>query len=150
MVNTEIIGATQLVFFNTGTPTVPVWTKIEGQRKGDLKRPMKTIEAHTKDQYPYEDYIYGYQGWGIDLDGVWVIDSTTGLQAPGIRYAQYCWENRVYPTVMLVGATPNDDPVLTYVGTMAMTAWDMPGPYDNLVTYTGNLQGKGAYVFSGQ
>ena len=96
MVNTEILGATQLVFFNTGTVNTPIWTKIEGQRKGDLKRPKKTVDAMHKDTFPWEKPISAYRGWSVDLDGVWITDSVTGLQAPGIRYCQYCWENDVF------------------------------------------------------
>ena len=151
MVNQAILGATQLVFFNTGTVTVPVWTALEGQRKGDLKRPTKDVESTNKDSYPDQTFVYGYRGWSVEVDGVWIVDSVTGLQPPGIAYVQHCRDNMIYPHVMLVAASPLlDTPVLTYEGTMLITTWDQPGPYDNLVTYTGSLKGSGAYLFNGQ
>ena len=148
---TEMLGGKFLCYINTGAneTNLLTWTKIAGQRKGKFERKADVVKAQHKDSFPWYRKVQGFIEWTFDFDGVWIIDSETGIQDAGIKKMGECFENEEEAYVQIV--TPMyDEPAgegSTYTGHAIVGDFSIDGPHDNLITYTGKLEGNGAYVF---
>lgn len=74
------VGKNYLLYVNTGTPTVPVWTLIGGQRGSALNRKAESIDASNKTTGGWKANLPGLLSWSIALDGL-VLLQDAGLQA---------------------------------------------------------------------
>jgi TP901-1 family phage major tail protein len=74
------VGKDYLLFINTGTATVPIWTLIGGQRAGTLTRKGDTIDASDKTTGGWKASLVGLLSWAISLDGL-VLLQDAGLTA---------------------------------------------------------------------
>lgn len=79
-VSSATVGKDYLLYVNTGTPTVPVWTLIGGQRGASLSRSADSIDVSHKTSGGWKAAKAGLRGWSIDLDGL-VLLTDTGLEA---------------------------------------------------------------------
>lgn len=150
MSDVEQLGGKFLLYVNTsGDNDAPDWTKVGGQRKGKFGRKRDVVKAQHKDSFPWYRKVRGYKEWVFDFDGVWITDGDTGIQDAGIRKMQQCFDEDEDPYVQIV--TPiEDEPAgegSTYTGETVLAEFDIDGPHDNLITYTGKLEGNGEYVF---
>ena len=77
-------------------------------------------------------------------------DDTTGVQEPGITQMQNLWNTQTNAYVKIVtpinGAAAGNGAY--YTGHAIVATFSMDGPHDNLITYTGKLEGNGAFVFT--
>jgi len=121
-----------------------VYVGLDGQDKGDLKRKQDSKPAKDKDSFPYIDKATGFQDWTIDFSGNWIIDAVTGAQAPGIQLMDYYYDNYISPIKVMLVEPGNAD--IQRIGNMIITEWDLMGPVDGVVTYSGNLDGKMGYT----
>ena len=145
-----MMGGKFLVYVNTsGDDDNPTWTKIGGQRKGSFGRTADVIKAQHKDSFPWYRKLSGFIQWTFDFDGVWIIDSDTGIQDEGIRFMQECWSNSIEVYIQVV--TPRYEQAAgqgsTYTGNAIIADFGLDGPHDNLITYTGKLEGNGEYLY---
>jgi TP901-1 family phage major tail protein len=74
------VGKDYLLYINTGTPTIPIWTLIGGQRAGTLTRKADTVEASDKTTGGWKASLIGLLSWSISLDGL-VLLQDAGLDA---------------------------------------------------------------------
>ena len=148
----EQLGGKFLLYVNTGSDesTNLTWTKIGGQRKGNFGEPSDIVKAQHKDSFPWYRKVYGYIDWTFDFDGVWMSDDTTGVQEPGISQMQNLWDTQTDAYVKIVtpinGAAAGNGAY--YTGHAVIATFSLDGPHDNLITYTGKLEGNGAFVFT--
>lgn len=147
---TEMLGGKFLLYVMTvGTPADPTFTKLGGQRKGNFTRTADVIKAQHKDSFPWYRKVQGFIQWNFDFDGVWIIDSETGVQDEGIRKMQELWAASEEAYVRII--TPRyDEPApagSSYTGYAIIGEFSIDGPHDNLITYTGKLEGNGEYLF---
>ena len=73
------VGKNYLLYVNTGTPTIPVWTLIGGQRGSALNRKADSIDASNKTTGGWKANLPGLLSWSIALDGL-VLLQDLGLQ----------------------------------------------------------------------
>ena len=147
---TEMLGGKFLLYVNTsGDDDNPTWTKIGGQQKGTFARTADVIKAQHKDSFPWYRKLSGFIQWTFDFDGVWIIDSDTGIQDEGIRFMQECWSNslEVYVQVVTPMYEQEAGKGSTYTGHAIIADFGLDGPHDNLITYTGKLEGNGEYLY---
>ena len=148
----EQLGGKFLLYVNTGSDesTNLTWTKIGGQRKGSFGEPSDIVKAQHKDSFPYYNKIYGYMEWTFDFDGVWLTDDSTGIEDPGLKYLRYLKRNQIKAYVKIVtpinGAAAGNGS--SYTGHALIASLVTDGPHDNVITYTGKLEGSGTYVFT--
>lgn len=74
------VGKDYLLYINTGTASVPVWTLIGGQRAGTLTRKADSVEASDKTTGGWKASLIGLLSWSISLDGL-VLLQDDGLDA---------------------------------------------------------------------
>lgn len=69
-------GKNYLLYINTGTATVPVWTLIGGQRGGSLSRTAEELDASSKTTGGWGAKIAGIRSWEISMDGLVLMNDT--------------------------------------------------------------------------
>jgi TP901-1 family phage major tail protein len=74
------VGKDYLLYINTGTAAVPIWTLIGGQRAGTLTRKGDTIDASDKTTGGWKASLVGLLSWAISLDGLLLLQDD-GLEA---------------------------------------------------------------------
>lgn len=128
-------GVKFLVYVNTGTVAVPVYTKVGGQRGATLNRSAETVDVTSKDSNNWLQSEYGLREWSIDFDGL-LIESD-------IAFAELedALMNQLKLMVRFETAAGNK-----YEGTALLTDFPIEGPYDGEATYSGTLMGDGAPV----
>lgn len=75
MANT-IKGADMLLYVNTGTVDLPVYTKVGGQRSAELSRSVEQIDVTTKDTEGFRAFETTFQEWGVSCEALMVLDDT--------------------------------------------------------------------------
>lgn len=98
------VGKDYLLYLNTGTPTIPIWTLIGGQRAGTLTRKGDTIDASDKTTGGWKASLVGLLSWSISLDGL-VLLQDDGLDALEAAFnagkqinVQFVYPNKSYRT----------------------------------------------------
>lgn len=128
-------GVKFLVYVNTGTVALPVYTKIGGQRGATLNRTAETVDTTSKDSNNWRQSEYSIREWSIDFDGL--------LVESDIAFAEFedALMNQVKLMVQFETAAGNK-----YEGTALLTDFPIEGPYDGEATYSGTLMGDGEPV----
>lgn len=126
-------GIDFLIMVNTGTPEVPAYTKVGGQRGGTINFETDTIDLTSKDSDGWSFEDYGISSWNIEGDGIFTEDDTTHDA--------------------LINAFMNKESLLVrykypsgkaYEGSVIVTEFPIEAPYDDVATYSVTLQGQGA------
>jgi TP901-1 family phage major tail protein len=125
-------GVDILLMVNTGTDAVPVWTAVAGQRNATLAEESETIDITSKDSQGAFEYDYGFYGWTIDADGVYVKDDA------GYQELKDAIRNKQKIKVRI-----QEEGVATEEGMALVTSAEFEGSYDAEVTYSVSLQGTG-------
>lgn len=120
---------------NTGTDSVPVWTKVGGQRGATLNRSADTVETTSKDSDGYKSYEASFKDWSIDADGLIVTDDAGWVEM------EDAFEAGSKLKVQFVTASGDK-----YDGSVIITDFPVEAPYDDMATYSVTLQGTGAPV----
>jgi TP901-1 family phage major tail protein len=129
-------GVDILLYVNTGTDAVPVWTVAGGQRNATLTETSETIDITSKDSGGNYEYDYGLNGWTISGDGVYVQDETAYEKLKSAQRGKQKIKVRVKENG---GSGTN-----TEEGFAIITSRELDAPYDAEVTYSVELQGTGA------
>lgn len=126
---TKVKGVDVLIKIGTNT--------VGGQRGATLNMAADTVDVTTKDSNGWKESELGFKEWGIEFDGLWVVDDAalTALQTAFMN------DTPVSASV----AMPNGD---TYSGTALLTEFPIEAPYDDNVTYSGTLTGTGALTYT--
>jgi TP901-1 family phage major tail protein len=125
-------GVDILLMVNTGTDAVPVWTAVAGQRNATLSEESETIDITSKDSEGAFEYDYGFYGWTIDADGVYVKNDV------GYKELKDAIRNKQKIKVRI-----QEEGVATEEGMALVTSAEFEGAYDAEVTYSISLQGTG-------
>lgn len=105
---------------------------VGGQRGASLSESNETIDTTTKDSGGAFEYDYGFYGWEISCDGLY-IKNDAGYKALGKAMK----EKKKLRVQVKEEGTP------TQVGQALITSKELDGPYDAEVTYSVTLQGTG-------
>lgn len=126
------VGKDYLLYVNTGTAAIPVWSLIGGQRGSSLGRTADSIDVSHKTSGGWKSTKAGMRGWTIDLDGL-VLMADTGLEALELAYGtgvevqvKFEYPNKLYRT-----------------GWAAVTDFSIETPHDGEASLSGTLEGNG-------
>jgi TP901-1 family phage major tail protein len=129
-------GINFLIYVNTGTVAVPTYTLVAGQRGATLNRSRDTVELTNKTTgNGFKEFAGTFAEWSIDFDGL-LVESDVALQ-----HLEDAFYNNEEVLVRFETAAGNK-----YEGNTVFTDFPIEAPYDSEVTYSGTLQGSGAYT----
>lgn len=111
----------------TGEYVVPA-----AQKGGTLNRSAETIDISSKDDYGWSSSIQGMKSWSMDLDGLFITSHK------GLRLLEDAWYNGDCVRVRL--RFPDGT---IYIGLAIITDFPIEAPFEDTVTYSMTLQGKG-------
>lgn len=127
------VGKDFLLYVNTGTVAVPVWTLIGGQRGASLSRSAEEIDVSHKGSGGWGAKKAGLRSWSLDLDGL-ILSSDSGIAA-----LEYAFQNGLEVNVKL------EYPDKSYnTGWGSVTDFSMEAPHDGEATLKGTISGNGA------
>ena len=67
----NVRGADILLHVNTGTPELPVWTAVAGQRNSEISLNSDTIETTSKDTIGgWKTYTAGMKEWSLSCESL--------------------------------------------------------------------------------
>jgi TP901-1 family phage major tail protein len=126
------VGKDYLLYINTGTVAVPVWTLIGGQRSSSLGRTADSIDTSHKTSGGWKSALAGLRGWSIDLDGL-VLLNDLGIDALETAFSQGKQVNIKF-----------EYPDKRYqTGWASITDFSMETPHDGEASLSGTLEGNG-------
>lgn len=128
------VGKNYFIYINTGTDedTGAEWTKLGGQRGGDLSRKADTIDASNKDSGGWKTTLQGLKEWSIDLDTL-VMTNDEGMKALEDAFLKDQLVNLKFEYA--------DKSYVT--GWASITEMSVSAPHDDVATYKGTLSGAG-------
>jgi TP901-1 family phage major tail protein len=125
-------GKDYFLYINTGTVSVPAWTKIGGQRNSPLSQTADTIDVSHKDSGGYKSTIAGLKGWNIAPTGLYLLDND------GIEALEYAYDNSMQVNIKL------ERPDKKYkTGWASVTEFSLEPPHDGEATLSVSLEGVG-------
>ena len=126
-------GIDFVIYANTGTIAVPIWTKVAGQRGGTLNRSTDSADLTTKDSANWHTETPTIRNWSIDGDGL-VVEDDAAFSA--LETAWLANEQVQVKALMPSGTY--------YIGMATISDFPIEGPYDAEMTYSISLTGSGA------
>jgi len=105
---------------------------IGGQQGATLNRSKEGIEITSKDSNGWKDQVGGIKEWGIDADGLFVIDDA------GYKALEDSFMNDAKVEVSL--ATPTG---AKYEGEAIVTDFPLEAGFEDMATYSLTLEGCG-------
>ncbi len=125
-------GLDFVVYINSGTEAIPVWSKVAGQRAGTLNRSMDPIDVSNKDDYGWSSSLDGTREWSIDFDCL-VSETDTGVLA-----LESAFDNG--DQIMVQMRTPGGS---IYQGYGYVSEMTLEAPYDDVAIFSGSIMGDG-------
>lgn len=121
-----------LVLLEVQNQKTSLWHPLAYQRGGTLNRNGATIDISSKEDFGWGNSIQGVKTWGFDTDGMY-IENHEGFDLLEDAFnLGHCLRVRLrFPSGKI------------YMGLCIITDFPLDVPYDNAVTYTVTLQGKG-------
>lgn len=127
------VGKDFLLYVNTGTVAIPVWTLIGGQRGASLARSAEEIDVSHKGSGGWGAKKAGLRSWSLDLDGL-VLAADSGIAA-----LEYAFQNGLEVNIKL------EYPDKSYnTGWGSVTDFSMEAPHDGEASLKGTISGNGA------
>lgn len=108
---------------------------VGGQRSATLSEEVDTIETTHKLTNGFKEYEYGFGGWSVSGDGVYIKDDASFL---ALKNAMRNKE-KVKLRISEEGAPVEE-------GLALVTSRELEGSYDGEATYSVEFQGSGAIV----
>lgn len=131
--STATAGKDYLIYLNTGTTeAAPTWTRLGGQRSGDLNREADEIDASHKTSGGWKSTLPGLRSWSIDLETVYLAGDTGAkfLEAAFLAGKQVHVKFE-YPDKSFV------------TGWGSITECSLSTPHDDVATLKGTISGDG-------
>jgi TP901-1 family phage major tail protein len=124
-------GVDVLIYVNTGSETNPTWTAIGGQRNATLTETVETIDISTKDS-EWQEFEYALGTWTLSCDGIY-LDNDVALEKliSALR------------SRAKVKVRTKEGETFTQEGLALVTSVERAAPYDDVKTYSVELQGVG-------
>lgn len=129
------LGKDYLLYVNTGTVEVPVWSVVGGQRSTSLSRSADEIDCSHKTSGGWKITKAGLRSWSMELESVVV------LSDEGAAAMDYAFENGKEVNCKFV--YPNSD---EFVGWGSVTDYSMETPHDDVATISCTISGNGPLV----
>jgi len=129
----HIKGIDFIIEVNTGSGETPIYTKIGGQQGATLNRSKELIETTSKDSNGWREQVGGVKEWGIDADGLLVMNDQ------GYKALEDSFMNDTKLLVRM--ATPSG---LKYQGEVMVTDFPLEAGFEDMSTYSVTLEGSGA------
>ena len=127
------VGKDFLLYVNTGTVAVPVWTVVGGQRGASLSRSAEEIDISHKSSGGWGAKKSGLRSWSIDLDGLVLLSDA------GIAALEYAFQTGAEVNIKL------EYPDKSYqTGWGSLTDFSTEAPHDGEATLKGTISGNGA------
>lgn len=133
-------GVDVLLYANTGTDQTPVYKKVGGQKGATLTEDVDTIETHSKLSGGAKMYDYGYSGWSIKCDGLWLNEDDEGFDAYQALVDAMHNKQKIKVQVW-------ESATVFFTGTALITSRELDGPDDDAGTYALELLGDGAPTY---
>lgn len=105
---------------------------VGGQRGATLNETVETVDVTSKDSGGAYEYDYGFFGWTISADGLYVKNDE------GYELLKQAMRQKKKVKVQI-----KEEGTATETGEALVISRDLEGPYDGEVTYTIELQGTG-------
>lgn len=106
------------------------WIAVAGQQGGSLERSVETVDISSKDS-EFNEYELGQMEWSVSLDGL------LKLTDNGFALLEEKFMNKEEVMIQFV-ANGN-----TYEGKCMITSLPLEFGYEDMVTYSCDLQGTG-------
>jgi TP901-1 family phage major tail protein len=126
------VGKDFLLYVNTGTVSVPVWTLIGGQRNAPLNQEAEEIDTSHKTSGGWKTSEVGLIGWSIDLDGL-VLLQDLGIEALRTAF-------RARKSINIKFEYPDKK---YQTGWANVTSFNIEPPHDGEASISGTLNGNG-------
>lgn len=127
-----IKGADVLLYVNTGSAELPVWTKVAGQRDATVDRSGSTIDMNSKDNSGWDVLEPGRNSWSITCDALYAPSDE------GVAALKSAWRNREKVMVQV-----QEKGSATEVGEAIVTSCNTSHPDGDNSTLSVTLQGAG-------
>lgn len=128
----ETLGKDYLLYVNTGTVTVPVWTLVGGQRDSSLNR-KSTSTVGNNIGSPWTTVTPGLLSWSVDLSGLVMLNDAGCNALEAAFVAQVDVEIKfLYPSLQY------------RTGNVLVTEFSIDNPHDGEAVLKGTLIGDGA------
>lgn len=105
---------------------------VGGQRGATLSETVDTIDVTTKDSGGMYEYDYGFGGWTISADGLYIKDDE------GYNALRNAMRNKEKVVVQI-----SEEGIATEQGEALVISNELDGGYDAEVTYSVEFQGTG-------
>ena len=125
-------GKDTAVYVNTGTEVEPEWVRVGGQRGGTFNRGSDTLDVASKDSDGWADEDYASNNWGHDFDGLIPENKET------YAMLEDAWYNQEF---VMTRWTSGSNRI--WEGKCIITDFPEEAPYDDAMTYSITLSGKG-------
>lgn len=144
----ELTGSNGLYFINTGTPTSPIWTIIEGQIDGSMPQGADTVDAKSKSSYGWPREIHTGNKYSADFGGVVMRDDVTGHLDPGLEALRSHWHAGTRVDMLLEDPAPEGMTHATtrFAGTIAK--FDKEIPFGAMHKFACTINGYGEPVYT--
>jgi len=109
------------------------FVQVGGQQGATLNRSKESMETTSKDSNGWRDRIGGIKEWGIDADGLLVINNN------GYRILEDSFMNDSKLNVRI--GTPSG---IRYSGEVIVTDFPLEAGFEDMATYSVTLEGCGA------
>lgn len=110
---------------------------IKGQKSLKLNRKADSIDITTKDDSDWKAKMAGMKEWGIDTDGIYVMNDKSH------RELSKAFEDSI---PVLVKITDKKNATDMFGGLASITDYSLDAPYDDAMTYSISLEGMGKLV----
>lgn len=133
----EKLGINFIIYVDsTDGAATPIWVAVGGQQNGTLNRSREVIETTNKlSPNGFKEKEGGFAEWSIDFDGI-SVESNAALQKLEDNFMNNT-------KIKVKWETPSGN---TYIGSGILTDFPVEAPYDGEATYSGTIEGDGAYV----
>jgi len=132
----KIKGIDVYVKVNTGTESVPVWTKVGGQKGATITPSISDIDVTDKDNDGWADNLAGIRSFEVEFDG-FLIEDDAGYA----EMKKGFWDRKDLHCQIIT-------PAHTYTGKFRLTEMPVEAPVDDAVTVSFSLKNVGAIVES--
>jgi len=125
-------GVDIVIMVDTGSGT-PTWSIVGGQQNATLSETADTMETTNKQSSNYREFDYSLNSWTISADGVLILDDVAYAALVDAMRGQEKVKVRV-----------KESATKALEGFAIVTSRDLDAPYDDVATYSVELQGTGA------
>lgn len=128
----KVKGLDIYLMVNAGTPTVPNYQKVGGQKDATFDRGLSTIDTTDKDSEGHETHLVGIRNWSISFEAFLIENDEYWLD---IENSYNAGTQLLYQIVT---------PAHTYTGTATVESLSMSGPLGDAGVVAFTLKGTGA------